>query len=391
VYHVPHHRRGHAEHERADKACYGRAKNRASIQFDPPRRDWFDKCWPGMTYSRTTIQTIHGARFSHELPVTSNIRAIGLLIVVVFSLVACSSSPNQTANPAEAFTRLPIPSPSATTIAIPTTLDTPEVLPAGSTALPSSTPTVTPSPTASPTPFLTPPSRGQPVFIPILMYHHLEQLAPSASLTLKTWTVSPSNFRDQLDYLMTHGYHTISFSQLDAFFEESRPLPLHPVILTFDDGWSDDYTVAFPALNERGMVGTFFVPTSYAGAPGGKLLSWDQIAEMDAHGMEFGGHTINHADLEQLSKDEALRQLQVSKAKMEEKLGHSTIAFSYPFGTYNADVVAEVRQVGYRVAVGLCCGYKLRADILLTLPRIRISYDDRLSDLARKLPTDSNE
>jgi peptidoglycan/xylan/chitin deacetylase (PgdA/CDA1 family) len=222
------------------------------------------------------------------------------------------------------------------------------------------------------------------------MYHHLESLAPSASLLLKTWTVSPTSFKSQLDYLAAHDYHTISFSQLDAFFEGGMPLPVHPIILTFDDGWSEDYTVAFPALRERGMRGTFFVPTSYAGAPGGNLLSWEEIGEMDAEGMEFGGHTINHANLEQVGQEEGLRQLEVSKSKMEQKLGHPTIAFAYPFGTYNSQVVKEVRQAGYRMAVGLCCGYKLRADILLTLPRIRISYGDELPDLAKELPPDSN-
>jgi peptidoglycan/xylan/chitin deacetylase (PgdA/CDA1 family) len=221
------------------------------------------------------------------------------------------------------------------------------------------------------------------------MYHHIEALASSASLIQRTWTVSPVSFEEQLDYLAAHDYHTITFGQLDAFFENSLSLPAHPVILTFDDGWSDGYAVAFPALRERGMVGTFFVPTAYAGAPGGKLLSWEQIAEMDAAGMEFGGHTINHADLKQVGKEEALRQLQVSKSRMEEKLGHPTIAFAYPFGTYNAEVIAQVRQVGYREAVGLCCGYELRAEILLTLPRIRISYDDKLPDFVKKLPPDS--
>lgn len=221
------------------------------------------------------------------------------------------------------------------------------------------------------------------------MYHHLESLGSDASLTLRTWTVSPDNFEQQLDYLSTHDYRSISFGQLNSFFTQGTPLPAHPVILTFDDGWIDDYTIAFPALRARGMIGTFFVPTSYAGAPGGKLLSWEQIGEMDEAGMEIGGHTINHADLKAVGRDEALRQLQVSKAKMEKQLGHPTIAFSYPFGSYNAGVVSLVRQVGYDAAVGLCCGYKQRADLMLTLPRIRISYDDVLSDFVKRLPPTS--
>lgn len=218
------------------------------------------------------------------------------------------------------------------------------------------------------------------------MYHHLEALGPNASLTLRTWTVPPSNFDEQLDYLVAHGYTAIKFTQLDAFFERGMPLPPRPVILTFDDAWSDGYNVAFESLRGRGMIGTFFVPTAYAGAPGGKLMSWAQIREMDAAGMEFGGHTINHADLPKLAREDALHQLTASKAKLESELNHPTIAFAYPFGDHNAAVVGLVREAGYRVAVGLCCGYKLRGEILLTLPRIRVSYDDTLVDFAKKLP-----
>ncbi len=240
---------------------------------------------------------------------------------------------------------------------------------------------------ATATPFLTAPPAGQPVSIPILMYHHLQVLSARPSQIQRDWTVAPEQFTAQLDYLRTHGFETITFAQLVAFFEQGGPLPLHPVILTFDDGWLDDYTVAFPALRERGMVGTFFVATTYAQAGGKTLIGWSQIAEMDAAGMEFGGHTLNHADLKKVGRAEALRQLETSKLNLEQKLGHPTLAFSYPNGAADAGVMALVKQVGYRAAVGLCCGYKLRADQLLLLPRIRISYDDTLDDFIKKLPT----
>jgi peptidoglycan/xylan/chitin deacetylase (PgdA/CDA1 family) len=328
-------------------------------------------------------------RFSHEFALTSNRERLVLLLIFFCALVACSAVSGDAANPGITPTKVvsdslsEIPQPTATATFVPT-------LKSGNASpVPIETPAGTLPPTPSPTPYLAPPSVGQSVTIPILMYHHLESLDLSASLTLRTWTVSPNSFQEQLDYLSAHDYHTITFGQLDEFFERGMPLPVHPVILTFDDAWREDYIVAFPALRERGMVGTFFVPTAYAGAPGGTLLSWAQIGEMDEAGMEFGGHTINHANLRLVSKEEALRQLQSSKSKMEEKLGHPTIAFAYPFGSYNADVVALVREVGYRVGVGLCCGYKLRAEILLTLPRIRISYDDTLLDFVKKLPPDS--
>jgi peptidoglycan/xylan/chitin deacetylase (PgdA/CDA1 family) len=263
------------------------------------------------------------------------------------------------------------------------------------TATPSHTPvppTLTPPPLATATlvptatPFITPPTNGESVAIPILMYHHLETLPPNASETLRTWTVAPEQFAAQLDYLQARGFHTITFQQLLAFFENGAPLPTQPVILTFDDAWIDGYTVAFPELRKRGMVGVFFVPTRYVNAGGALLMNWEQVLEMDRAGMEFGGHTISHEDLTKANLQDARRELVESKAELEEKLGHPIAAFSYPFGAYNARIVAETQAAGYKAAVILCCGFKIKSEQLLTLPRIRISYGDTINDFAKRLP-----
>jgi peptidoglycan/xylan/chitin deacetylase (PgdA/CDA1 family) len=304
----------------------------------------------------------------------------------LFAFVACSAALGDVPKDGSTSAASPTDTSTATAFLTATQTEAPTPVTAPPSLIRSVTPSDSPTPVPSPTAFLTPPPAGQFVAIPILMYHHLKLLEPTASLTQRTWTVSPASFKDQLDYLSEHGYHTITFVQLEAFFEDRAPLPLHPIILTFDDGWRDDYDVAFPLLRERGMVGTFFVPTAYADAASKTLIDWSQIGEMDAAGMEFGGHTINHANLKEVSKEEALRQLENSKSKMEEELGHATMAFAYPFGAYDLSVVGMVRQVGYRMAVGLCCGFKLRADILLILPRIRISFDDTLQDFVKRLP-----
>lgn len=252
------------------------------------------------------------------------------------------------------------------------------------TPTPTRAATSTPAPTA--TPFITPPAPGEPVVVPILMYHHFNDLPANASEALRTWTVSPEQFAAQLDYMRARGFHTITFKQLIDFFERGAPLPTQPIILTIDDGWIDAYTVAFPELHKRDMVGVFFVPTNYATAGGELLMNWEQALEMHRAGMEFGGHTISHADLTKADLAEARRQLVESKAIMEEKIGAPVLALSYPYGAYDSRIVAETEAAGYQAAVILCCGYEQRAENLLTLPRIRISYDDTLDDFAANLP-----
>lgn len=294
----------------------------------------------------------------------------------VIALSACGVSELSSATPAAVRTARVI-----VVVATPTASPT-------STALPTHTPTRAPTATPfhTPTPFITPPPPGEPVAVPILMYHHLKTLAPGASETLRTWTVSPEQFAAQLDYLQTRGFHTITFKQLVDFFDHGAPLPAKPIILTFDDAWIDAYTVAFPELYKRGMVGVFFVPTNYVDAGGELFVNWDQVLEMDRAGMEFGGHTMNHQDLTKTNRVEARRQLGQGKAIIEEKLGHPIVAFSYTFGAFNPQIVAATGAAGYRAAVILCCGYKQQADLRLMLPRIRISYGDSLEEIARRLP-----
>lgn len=255
-----------------------------------------------------------------------------------------------------------------------------------STRTPTLAPSATPKPAPTATRFITAPAPGESIAIPILMYHHLKFREPDASQLLLTWTVAPDQFAAQLDMLENRGFHTITFKQLVEFFDAGAPLPVKPVLLTFDDGWIDGYTVAFPELKKRGMVGNFFVPTRYANAGGETLMNWDQVLEMDRAGMEFGGHTVNHADLTKVNLNEVRRELRVSKELMEEKLGHATYALSYPFGSFNPKVVAEAQAAGYRAALMLCCGYELSSDTMLALPRIRISYGDTLDKVAGELP-----
>ncbi len=311
-------------------------------------------------------------------------RSVFPLVLLLLTLIGCSGWGS-----GEAVAPTPVDNPNTIT-EVNSPLLTPERT---LTVEPTLVPTVAVTPTLMPTatPFLSPPTVDQAAPIPILMYHHLEQLGANASTVQQDWTVSPANFIAQLDYYQSQGYHTVTLGQVLAFFEKGAPLPIHPMVLTFDDGWIDDYTVAFPALRARGMVGTFFVPTQFADAGGKTLLGWDQIKEMDAAGMEFGGHTINHPNLTQVSADEVLRQLQTSKTKMETRLGHPTLALSYPNGAYNSEVINRARRVGYRAAVGLCCGYQIKADMLMTLPRIRISYNDTLAAVIKRLPPPENK
>ena len=307
------------------------------------------------------------------------------LLTLIFLLgCAATISTSSSANPSfEPTTASPPNSPQVTYVVAPRAENT-QAAPAFDA---SPTPTlVVPSPVPSPIATEIIEAGKREAFVPILMYHHLANLAPNAALAMRTWTVAPANFVAQLDYLNAHEYHTITFAQLVAYLETGAPLPTRPIILSFDDGWEEQYVVAVPELRKRGMSGTFFVPTTYADYAGKTFMSWQQLVEMDAAGMEMGGHTLNHANFREVGLEQVTRQLVASKQKMEQKLGHSTVAFAYPFGAFNLETIARVRAAGYHAAVILCCGYRQRRDTMLTMPRIRISYDDSLEQFGKWLP-----
>jgi peptidoglycan/xylan/chitin deacetylase (PgdA/CDA1 family) len=292
-------------------------------------------------------------------------------LLCIFLLAACTQEPSTETTHATPRVIVVVATPLTTQVTL--------------TRTPSATPIVTVTPLPSATPFITPPAESDSAEIPILMYHNLKVLDASADDTLRTWTVNPEDFVAQLDYIKARGFHTVTLPQLVNFFKGGAPLPTHPIVLTFDDAWSEHYTLAFPELQKRGMVGVFFVPTSYAQV-GGKLLNWAQVVQMDRGGMDIESHTINHLDLTKINRDDVRHQLVDAKKILEQKLGHPLIGLSYPYGAFNPQVVTATENAGYKAAVILCCGSKQRGDMMLELPRIRVAYEDTLQDLMKRLP-----
>lgn len=245
-------------------------------------------------------------------------------------------------------------------------------------------PTATATRAATPTAFVTPPASGEAAIVPILMYHHLADLPRDATELEQTWTVAPKNFDAQMNFLAERGFRTITMAQLVAHLRDRQPLPSKPIIISFDDGWEEQYAVAFPILKKYGQSGTFFVYTNPLDRK--QFLSWKQIEEMAAAGMDFQAHSLTHPHLRALAPDVAYREIAESKAIIEKRLGKPVVAFSYPFGEYNDAVIQMVKRAGFASAVTLASGYKQRIDELFTLHRIRVSYNDALEDFAKRLP-----
>lgn len=184
---------------------------------------------------------------------------------------------------------------------------------------------------------------------PILMYHYVSDLPVDATPLRQGLTVTPARFAEQLDTLIASGYMAISLAQLHAGLTQDAPLPEKPVVLTFDDGYEDAYSVAAPILVERGLTGTFFIVSGFMDQPG--YLSWAQAVALRDAGMEIGNHSATHPDLSWLASDALAPEIDGAAAAIESVLGARPQVFAYPLGHYNYYVRRAVEQAGHLAAV----------------------------------------
>ncbi len=230
--------------------------------------------------------------------------------------------------------------------------------------------------------------------IPALMYHKIGAAPPSSELR-KLW-VLPDDFRRHLAYMKTHGYTSIVFSDWINAAKGIRPLPDKPVLITFDDGYMNNYDLAYPLLREFGMKGCVFLvhetidkhnawhdPTT---EPWVKMLTWSQISEMKNSGIfEFGSHTMSHRNLAALTPEEVRWEVAESKKRLEERLDDDVVAFAYPYGSgaYAPEVRAAVTAAGYRFDFGIKQGICPRTYVqeLGPLKRLLIRGDETILDL----------
>ena len=176
----------------------------------------------------------------------------------------------------------------------------------------------------------------------VLNYHQIQNSPTSLS-------IPPADFDEQMHYLYSHGYVSITPDELYSGLNGEIELPPKPVLITFDDGYADNYTNAFPILKYYGMRATIFVIPAFVGVYS-NYLTWDEMREMEDNGITIESHTMHHYKLEELPDDEIRSELLNSKLKIEEELGHPVEFLAYPTGTYNLHIAGIAKEVGYKGA-----------------------------------------
>jgi peptidoglycan/xylan/chitin deacetylase (PgdA/CDA1 family) len=209
--------------------------------------------------------------------------------------------------------------------------------------------------------------------LPILRYHHVNFLPENPSKALKVLTVSPPMFEKQMKYLFEKGYQPITFKDLINYFKFKEKLPEKPLILTFDDGWENQYQNALPVLKKYNFPATFFVVVNYIGKK--NFMDWQQLKEILKLGGEIGSHTLNHPHLLNLSEVQLKKEIQKSKIILEEKLGYPINIFAYPYGEFNSKIIKIVLEAGYFAARSCREGLIQSSKDIFKLKSIRVLED----------------
>lgn len=188
--------------------------------------------------------------------------------------------------------------------------------------------------------------------LPILMYHNINDEYESHSTNVE---MSTDDFISQMMALKDAGYTAVLFEDYINYLNYGTQLPEKPVLITFDDGYLNNYTVAFPILKQLGMKATIFIVTGRMGVDGVVTyphFTWEQAKIMEDSGViDIQSHTHYHSELVNLSKNDLVLELRKSKYLIEKNLGKKVNVLAYPYGFSNETVRNEARIAGYDVCV----------------------------------------
>lgn len=219
---------------------------------------------------------------------------------------------------------------------------------------------------------------------PVIFYHKIDR--PPSDAKIRGAFTSPKRFENQLVYLKTLGVNFLTASELIGHYRQDGAFPRRSIAVTFDDGWKDNYTGAFPILKKLGIRATIFIVPACVGRTTDDVtaegeaprehLSEENIREMCEFGIEFGSHSMDHRLFNQISETEIEYQAVESKNYIENLLQKDCGVFAYPAGFFTDAAKTILKNAGYSSAFSTVYGPTDQVD-LFALNRAEILRRDR--------------
>lgn len=223
--------------------------------------------------------------------------------------------------------------------------------------------------------------------VPILMYHSISDNLFAKSRPYYQINTSPAIFARQMRWLRYNGYRTMNLGETLAAMQSGQDLS-KTVVITFDDGYQDFYTDGLAVMKQCGFTATIFLATdriqdSSVRVEGADYLTWREVRELHAEGIQFGSHTVTHPDLRSLAPEQIDYELGYSKEMIEQKLGAPVASFAYPFAFPEEDrdftryLFDALKNHGFENGVSTILGRARLGSNPFFLPRLPVnSWDD---------------
>jgi peptidoglycan/xylan/chitin deacetylase (PgdA/CDA1 family) len=213
------------------------------------------------------------------------------------------------------------------------------------------------------------------VFPTVVMYHRVDVSAPDDAISQRL-TISPAQFADELRSIRRLGLRTVGIADLTRAMTLHRS-PERAVLLTFDDGYSDQFQYAFSILQRFGERATFFVNTATIGTP--NHLSWSDVETMARAGMSIECHGVDHVDLARLGGAEQSYQIGQCVRELAAHLKEPVLAYAYPSGDFDEQTVLLEREAG--LLLGFTTDPRFQMDVRSPYEIARIRVVSGMSDL----------
>ena len=224
--------------------------------------------------------------------------------------------------------------------------------------------------------------------VPILMYHAVAAEPNDATRAL---SVAPEAFAEQMAVIADRGLTPLTTAGLAARWRTGRPLPARPVLITFDDGYEGVHRHALPALAGHGFPATLFVSTGWlrgdydTGGGLDTMLDWRQVRQLADAGVEIGGHSHTHPQLDQLDDRALHAELTRCRDIVAGELGALPVSFAYPYGYSSRRVRTAVRENGFDQALAVGNSLARRAQGPYALRRVTVRRSTGAEEFERLL------
>ncbi len=208
------------------------------------------------------------------------------------------------------------------------------------------------------------------VHVPILMYHYVEYVKDKGDKTRISLNTTPYNLEQEVKTLKEAGYNFMTAGELAEVLDGKAKLPGKPVVLTFDDGYRDFYTDAYPILKKYHAKATQYVISGFLN--NSNHLTTAQLQEIAKDGLvEIGAHTVHHVWLKGRSLKDVSNEVFQSKVVLGKLIGKPIVSFAYPFGAFDEQVVQIVKDSGFKSATSTIPGIDQKQEYRYFLYRLR--------------------